>query len=388
VDDEPNVLEGLRTLLRRQRHAWDMAFAGSGEEALAALEAGPFDVVVTDMRMPGMDGAALLRHVQARHPGVARIVLSGHAERETVVRAVPVAHQILGKPCDAEALRGCVERTCELQALVGNPAIRELVGRLAGLPSVARTYAALSEAIAGQSAGAAEIARIVETDSAMSAKVLQLANSGFFAGGPRKVSVSSAITFLGVELLKTLALSAHLFTALDEDVAREFGLERLQVCALAAARLTRQLVADRARAEEAFTAGLVHDVGRVVLAVGMPDEYRGVLRDAAASGWPLHVVEKEALGVSHAEVGASLLGIWGLPFSIVEVVAYHHDPGAAQRHVRELAAAVHVGEALAIGGPDGALDTASLEQAGVLDRLERWRAEAAALEAPPPGPDR
>ena len=113
VDDDPHILEALRDLLRKQRGEWDMAFAASGAEALAALAVEPFDVVVTDLRMPGMDGAALLQEVKSRYPGVARIILSGHAERETVVRSIPVAHRLLAKPCPADVLREAISRTCE-----------------------------------------------------------------------------------------------------------------------------------------------------------------------------------------------------------------------------------------------------------------------------------
>jgi HD-like signal output (HDOD) protein len=383
VDDEQNVLDGLRTSLRRQRATWDMVFAGSGEEALALLDQTPFDVVVSDLRMPGTDGVALLRAVKGRHPGVARIILSGNVEAGAALQIASVAHQVLGKPCVTEYLRQCIDRTCELQALLANPEIRALVGRLDLVPSIARTYLALTLAIDGESAGAAELGRIVETDTAMSAKVLQMANSGFFAGTRRRVSIASAVTFLGVELLRTLALSAQVFSALDAEVAREFALEALQASSLRTAVLARRFVGDPARVEEAFTAGLVQDIGRVVLAVGLAGRYRQVLRSVAASGWPLHVVEKEELGVNHAEVGASLLGVWGLPFSLVEVVAYHHDPGAAQRHEARLVSAVHVAQALAAedhGAEDEGLatgvDTASLERAGFLGELPRWTAEA------------
>lgn len=104
VDDEQEVLEGLRNLLRRNRHEWDMVFALGGYEALAELSRGTVDVVVTDMRMPGMDGAQLLAQVKTVSPSTARLVLSGHAEKEAILRALPVAHQFLSKPCGGGTL--------------------------------------------------------------------------------------------------------------------------------------------------------------------------------------------------------------------------------------------------------------------------------------------
>jgi DNA-binding NarL/FixJ family response regulator len=110
VDDEPQVLDGLRDLLWRQRRLWDVDFAAGGDAALLALSRQPFDVVVADLRMPGMDGATLLERVQQDHPGVARIILSGEAERATMLRALRVADHFLGKPCDLSVLMAAIEK--------------------------------------------------------------------------------------------------------------------------------------------------------------------------------------------------------------------------------------------------------------------------------------
>src|SRR5690606_34045961 len=118
VDDEPHVLDGLRDLLHKRLREWEMSFALGGQEALTLLETRPFDVVISDMRMPGIDGVTLLRLVKERYPAIARIVLSGQAERDAVVNALPVAHQFLSKPCDVEVLYAVVERACGLQGLL------------------------------------------------------------------------------------------------------------------------------------------------------------------------------------------------------------------------------------------------------------------------------
>ncbi len=110
VDDELNVLEGLRTRLHRQRSKWEMVFVQSGREALERLAQGDVDVLVTDMRMPEMDGVTLLKRAQEEYPRVVRIVLSGHAELEAALRAIHVAHQFLSKPCEAGVIENVVER--------------------------------------------------------------------------------------------------------------------------------------------------------------------------------------------------------------------------------------------------------------------------------------
>ncbi|HMG23584.1 MAG TPA: response regulator, partial [Kofleriaceae bacterium] len=113
VDDEPAILAGLQNLLYKDRKRWDMVFALGGQLALDEIRKESFDIVVSDMRMPGVDGATLLNTVKDECPATVRIMLSGHADREAIVRALPALHQLLSKPCDAATLRGAIERSLD-----------------------------------------------------------------------------------------------------------------------------------------------------------------------------------------------------------------------------------------------------------------------------------
>jgi HD-like signal output (HDOD) protein/ActR/RegA family two-component response regulator len=347
VDDEANILDGLRNLLRKHRRVWDIVFALGGQAALAEMERAPVDVVVTDMRMPGMDGAALLKKVKADYPTVARIVLSGHADREAVLRMLPVAHQFLSKPCDGESLRIVLERTCALRAILNDEALRKIVGTLDTLPSTPGTYLELTETVAKPDAGCVELARIVERDPAMAAKTLQLVNSAYFGLGREISSIQEALVYLGIELLQGLVLTAHVFATTEAQRVDGFSLDGLQKRSLLAARLAKRLVSDPRRGDEAFTAAIIHDIGKIVMAIGMPARFAELARVARESQRPFHDVERELLGVTHAEVGAYLLGMWGLPFAIVEAVAYHHRPSCVVAGARDVLGAVHVAAALA-----------------------------------------
>lgn len=381
VDDEPNVLAGIQNLLRKQRLEWEMVFALGGQAALEQLRRAPFDVVVSDMRMPGMDGATLLRHVQLEYPSAARIVLSGHADQEAMVRALPVAHQFLSKPCDADVLRTVIERTCTLQALLDDEAIRKIVGRLDKLPSVPKCYLELTTAVTQPDGSVSTVAGIVEKDPAMAAKVLQLVNSGYFGLSTRVTSVQQAVLYLGLDLIQGLALTAQVFATLTKPVAPGFDLDRLQEHSLVTARIAKRLVSDRKRGEEAFAAALVHDIGKIILALDAPDRWAGVAKAVRETRRPAFVVEKELLGVTHAEVGAYLLGVWGVPASIVEVVACHHKPDARRVAAPDVLAALHVADAFVNAAecsdppfPEEALlDAAFVEDAGLTAMLPHWR---------------
>jgi HD-like signal output (HDOD) protein len=379
IDDEPQLLSGLENALRKQRKQWAMKFVTSGDAALTELERGEYDVVVCDMRMPGMDGPLLLGKIKEAYPRTARIVLSGQADQQAILRAVPVAQQFLSKPCDPEKLRGTIERVCTLQARVHDAAAQVVVGGLDSLPPSPKVYLDLTAALNRQDVPVTELAAIVESDPALSAKVLQLANSAFFGGGQKTVSVRSAVMYLGVELLRVLVLVASVFMRTDKvPKARRQLFEALQHHSMLVARIAPQFIPDRKRAEQAVAGALLHDVGLIAFASDSEQRAEVVLETARRTKRSVTEVERE-LGVpSHALAGALLLGTWGLPFELVEIAAYHHAPSEAPEQTPlDLVCAVHAAEALveAIehGQPEPAIDLAFAERVGVLDKLADWR---------------
>ncbi|MDP3856580.1 MAG: HDOD domain-containing protein [Stagnimonas sp.] len=378
VDDEPGILDGLRNSLRRQRHRWEMVFVASGTEALRELEKAPCDLVVTDMRMPLMDGAELLRRVKAGWPATARIVLSGQAEQEAILRTLPVAHQFLCKPCDPEQLSAVIDRSCRLGALLNHDPLRRAIGALDSLPCLPRHRAALEATLARPGTGLAEVGAIVERDPALSVKLLQLVNSGYFGSGGTQCSIRQAVTYLGLELLRTLVTDTQVF-ATPPTASGGMDLEPWQRHSLRMARLMRRFFAGEKLAEEAYALGLIHDVGEVVLAAALAGPHGRSGTAPIASGATATLREPLNADVGHAEVGAYLLGIWGLPLSMVEAVTHHHRPSALAANADcRLLAALHTADALlgSCAGEAGAehqLDTAFLARAVPASLLEQWR---------------
>jgi YesN/AraC family two-component response regulator len=217
VDDESKILDGIRRMLRADRERWDLQFAVGGEAALQACETGNFDVVVSDMRMPGMDGATLLGHIRDRYPSTARIVLSGYSDSGLSTRAVPVAHRFLSKPCNGAELQATIERVCILQDLLSAAELRRVIGTIGELPSLSSTYTSLLEAVRNPNTSIAQVAEIVERDMGMSAKVLQLVNSAFFGLAQTVTTLQSAATYLGMETIKNLALASETFRVFAPD---------------------------------------------------------------------------------------------------------------------------------------------------------------------------
>lgn len=347
VDDGREISPEQRDALLKYGRNWQVSFVSSAGDALAALAAEPYDVVVSGIHAPQVDSTALLVQVKSAYPRTARIALASSDDRAAIMRTLPVAQQVITRPCVPEQWWRIIERTCCLNGLMGSETIRHLVGGLDKLPSVPRSYVALTQAMAREDVELAEIVAIVERDTAMSIKLLQLANSAFF-GRPRKItSISQTVSYLGLDLLKALALSAHVFGMLEGSALQSYGLAQLQERSLLTAQLAKRFLSDSGRGEEGFTAGLLQDVGRIVLATCLKERYMEVVERSRRSGTTLHAVERETFGVTHAEVGAYLLSLWGLPAAIIEAVAFHHNPDGVLHDDTDLVDAIHMADALA-----------------------------------------
>lgn len=384
VDDDPNILQGMRRMLRSQREQWELAFADSGEAALAILGAAPFDVIVSDMRMPGMDGASLLACVRERYPEVIRFILSGHSDQSAALRAVPVAHQFLSKPCDSGALQVAIERACGLKAILADDSLCRTVGSMGQLPAMPGTYLEITKALNMPDVDLDAVAGIVEQDVAVTAKLLQLANSAFFGLSREVTNVRAAVRYLGLDILKSLVLSIGVFRSFEgEGLAEVFSVEDFQAHAYLTAKIAAALPSAKHLKDVTSLAALLHDVGKLVLAARMPAHLGRTIGRAHEQQRPLHEVEQELAGVTHAEIGAYLLGLWGLPWAVVEAVAHHHAPGRVPSQGMDALAAVYIANALAreFGAapnsePDlvqPALDPVYLEMLGVAGELPAWR---------------
>jgi HD-like signal output (HDOD) protein len=384
VDDESKILDGLKRTLHADQQRWDMQFAVGGEAALRACEEKSFDVVVSDMRMPGMDGATLLGHIRDRFPSTARIILSGYSEITLAARSARVAHRFLAKPCNASELRATIECVCTLQDVLGSPEIRAIIGSVGALPSLSTTYTELTNALKRPDTAIGEVAKILERDIAMSAKVLQLVNSAFFGLAQAVANMQSAASYLGMETIKNLALVSEAFKVLvpDSRIPASF-FETIQRRSQMTAAIIVLLPLDPKTRDVAVLSALLHDVGGLVLASRMPDKFCSVLARANERGCEIFEAEEELLGTSHAEIGAYLLGLWGLAHPAIEAIAHHHRPTRIPHAGFDSSVALYAADLLSCEvdtNPQNKTepklreyDRACLETLGILHQLPEFR---------------
>jgi HD-like signal output (HDOD) protein len=261
---------------------------------------------------------------------------------------------------------------------------------------VPSTYTELARLAQDPKADSAGFAKVIELDAAVCAKVLQLVNSAYFGLGQKIVSVRAAVTYLGVETIKSLVLGSTSFSDKAISEVRGFSPDRLQQHSLLTALLAKKIVSNPALADAAFTAGLLHHIGALVLIHAAPPDYTRALERKKQLKGDSATAEREIFGVTHAEVGAYLLGLWGIPFPIVEAVAFHHRPDEVAPEARPLVSAVHMASGLveemteredAAPLTDDDIESSArinvkfLREAGLHEAFLKSRAEAEALLA-------
>jgi HD-like signal output (HDOD) protein/CheY-like chemotaxis protein len=384
IDDDPMILQGMQRQLHGMRHEWDMEFANSGAAALALLEKSRFDVVVSDMRMSGMNGAELLNEVMKRYPQTVRLILSGYADQDLVMKCVGSTHQYLSKPCEPDALRAAITRATTLDLSLQDGPIRKLVGQMDRLPSLPKLYVELVDALGDPDIPFEEVASIIARDIGMTAKILKLVNSAFFGLGHSIASPAEAVAYLGQETVKSLVLSMHVFSQFDSTKLWGLSMDALWQHSLCTATAAKRIVvtarADPKLVDEAFVAGMLHDTGRLVLVTNLTDQYTRAVQLARDNQIELYEAERQVFNTTHAEVGGYLLGLWGLPVPVVEAITFHHCPARSASKTFCPLTAVHVANALVQeqstvceGVVPSQLDLEYLQSLGLSDHLNAWR---------------
>jgi len=395
VDDDDLILRSIERVLKRhaQESCWELHFVTDGDTALERLAEQPFDVILVDAHMPRMSGMTLLRRVQELHPGMVRVLLSGHTGLDVLRTSLPLAHQFIAKPCDAQLLKTTLDNACGIRSILNRPELRQTVGGSNELPSAPRTYVEITNALSNPHASSRTVAEIVERDIAISVRVIQLVSSGFY-GLPRQVSsIGGAVAFLGVEVIKAIVLSVEVSKMFPVSQAiPDFSIDVLQKRALASAQLAKRLLGHESGGDNVLIAGMLQDVGQLIFAARAPQRFSIALSTSLRGKSPLYEAELELFGSTHAEVGGYLLGLWGLPSKIVQAVAHHLEPVTGTR-VFDAAAALYVSNLLSVN-PDLpaleevpahaiALDLSYLRTLGVAHQLEDWRRIAREIAGAP-----
>ncbi|MFK7848413.1 MAG: response regulator [Rhodothermales bacterium] len=383
VDDQPELLRGTRRMLFSVDHDWHIDFALGGEEALRKLEEEHFDIVVSDMKMPGMDGAVLLANIAAKYPSMIRIIMSGYAEETLVMKTVENAHQFLAKPINGKHLVEVLNRAISLRKLLHDKRLADIVGGLDSIPSLPSAYMELMEVLQAKGSSMNDVGNVISKDIAMSAKIMQMVNSAFFGLPVVVKNPVHATNLLGAEVIKALVVSVHVFKSFSGNKSKRFSIDSFTNHSLAVGALAKALAKKERQTQDvvddAFIAGMMHDVGKLIVASNFPEYYDQSTAYAEEQGLTYVNGEEVIFNTTHAEIGAYLLGLWGFRDNIVEAVAFHHRPSDCLGTTFSPLTAVHIADALEneYGSPTGpsiaTIHVDYLIRLGLIDKLGDWR---------------
>lgn len=314
VDDDKRILDGVRRMLHRRRKEWDMHFFESGSQLLNSMQSTQYDVIVSDIRMPVMNGAELLTKVREISPKTIRIVLSGYPNEELVLESIHATHQFIAKPADQETLISHIDRALQMQPILDSDNAKRVLGGIDSVPTLPAIYDELMVEVSSENMSIKRVAQIVSSDIGLSASILRVVNSAFF-GLVREVnSLEEAASILGIDMIKNLALMTKVFSSFTVPEHNMAALESLnrfsQRVGILAAILAKQANFSQAIRNHCQIAGMMSGLGELL-----------VLSDT--------VPPSNEKPLPSPLLASYLLSLWSLPLPIIEAVRWHQCPSAS-----------------------------------------------------------
>lgn len=381
---QEDVSDDLKLSFETDKKDWSIFFAATGADALAELASHEYDVVITEMQLPDTTATELLRQVQDQFPVAARLVLSATGDQQMVIRSLGVAHQILSKPCKLDVLKRQIANSLAMRAILNNDSLHARIAKIDKLPVLPSVYSQLIQEMQSDNASIHKIAALVRQDVSITARVLQMINSAHFGVSRHVEGVLQAVNLLGLDIVKSLVLAAGVFSQFKESGLQGFLLDEIckhsMTVGTSAHHFANAFGLSHGQADEALTAGTLHDIGKLILVTNFEQEAQQIAKLAQEKELPLHEAERQILGVSHCEIGAHLLSLWGLSDQVLEAVAFHDAPQSSASPTLNVLAAVHLANALEhdehIPNRDPRFTTANIDylnQVGIGSQLTHLR---------------
>ena len=344
VDDERQILKAINRLLMDTEYS---AFlAENGEEALQILDREKIDMIISDIRMPNMDGYQLLKKVKEKYPLVLRLILSGYAEEKVVFKALQnnLAKLYLLKPWDNRKFIQIIDQVFEIEAMINDESILAIINNLEGIPTIPTLYHKLCSLI-DQDADIKVITKVIEEDPAVASKVLHIANSAFY--GIKTGSINQAILYLGLTNIKSIVLTTSVFNSLKMNsllFSKDLLWKHSCICNKMVSLFYEKML-NKSLSDTYKSAGLLHDIGEITLLNNFGEKYRNVFKIMNDhEGISIFEAEREIMSISHQEIGGYLLNWWELPQPIVESALFHHSPLDERIVNKELVCVVHIAD--------------------------------------------
>lgn len=337
-------------VLKPEENGWELSFAPTGAEALELIWDNPFDIVICVNKLPDLLGTELLENLRETAPQTIRFLLIDETEKKTFRSLVSSAQQILIKPIELKPFITQINRALALRKLVKDPTILKLVGGEEVLPPLPSVFQELTRKLNDPTTCLNDVAELIAKDIVLSSKILKMANSALFGLREPAKNVTHAVSLLGTSAVSTLVFSEGAYNTFKDNSKNNAYFEELNrhsiECAALASRILTHWRASREMIEKSIFCGVAHDLGKLVLAKYAPDKWARVLEEIRKSNRLDVEVEREIIGISHTELTAYLLAVWGFPNDQIIAMAFHHEPSRIEEKEFGLLCALHIAENL------------------------------------------
>lgn len=350
VDEDILILKALKRSLRQLSDQWEITYAQNPHEALEKLELGSVDILITEVHLSTADGEHFLRSFLTKHPNAARIILTGYTAADAIFKFAGLAHQLLAKPWSDQTLIETIQRADLISRMLSDKKLKRTLNLIENFPSIPSVYLELSQKLRTGDPSLQEIGEIIIRDPSLVIKLLQIVNSPYY-GLPMPVTdPQKAVALLGLDVVKGFVLTSGLFNQYEKKKIANLKIETLWQHSLKTANIVRQIAKnehlDKEISEASFIASLLHDVGKIIVAANFPAEFQEICSRSEIESVPFWHIEQQVLGATHAQIGAYILGLWGLPLAVIQAVHEHHQPDLSEHTGIDQTALVHIANAI------------------------------------------
>ena len=390
VDEDELVLKSLTRSLRKLPGEWQVHYAEGVFTASDILADVPIDILISEIRLAGDNGRMLLETAREVRPQAARIILTGQVDPNAIFQFYGLAHQLLAKPWDNKVLIETIQRSYLVRGLLANPHMQAILNQIDNLPTIPEVYLELERQLKAEDISLADISSSVIRDPSLTVKIMQIVNSPYYGLPLKVVDPEKAVGLLGIDFLKGILLASGLFQT-DAQAGKHTALiDRLWEHSIHTSSIIKQIAKMESLegdiADTSAIAGLLHDVGKIILGVHFPDEAAAVYQLVQERKLPRWKAELKVLGTTHAEVGAYLLGLWGMPIDLLQAILCHHQPILQNHNGINPQVLLHAANAIVNAQDAGDcrgrlqdLDYDFFRRSNLTDRLSRWQSEICSM---------
>lgn len=329
VDDNQKYLDTYRMVFCRTDE-WSCYYASDVLAAIDYLNYVEVDIIVVDLTLPLFDGSQILEYVKSRFPSIIRIIFTDCKDINAHLKVVKLAHQFYSKTMEIGKIEQVIQEIYSLHRIIISDKARRILSQVDTIPSLPDIFFELRKHLMDHDCSIRDVGKMIATDVGLTATILKIVNSAYFGVSQKISTPEQAASLLGLELIEALVVTAHLFSSFKVDPSLPISgiMKHSFQCTQFAKAIAEHQKAPKQTVDAVAIAAMLHDVGRLVFACSFPEKYKNVLNMCDATQRASSEVERDIIGIDHAQAGAYLLGLWGFSHPVVEAVAYHHAPSS------------------------------------------------------------